>query len=261
MPYICQDRLPFSPWSNEATRRLPGVQPIKPTEFFFIDEVFNLQMQYRDELIRTKRNQIFFNDLKTDNTCDEVLDFVLEELRNNKNYSFNGNNIRRPDGIEVNLETEDPLILAARLVQEDLLVLKKEGQQHILRAGVLCFPASWTLSEKKNKTLTSIHGPVKEYSDNIAQRVEKMFSNLNSKTPIGRANFLLYDDYELFQPRLEKDEKGISHKKLSQFLRVERQTLKKFVSSSSILFSIHTFVVPYTRLTMDQKNSLDPFLL
>jgi hypothetical protein len=87
-----------------------------------------------------------------------------------------------------------------------------------------------------------------------------MFSNMSSGTPIWRANFLLYDDYELFQPRLEEDEKGDSHKKLSQFMRVERQALKKFSQSKNILFSIHTFVVPYLNLTTEQKETLEIYL-
>jgi hypothetical protein len=160
----------------------------------------------------------------------------------------------------LNLLSEDPLLTASRLVQEDLLLLRKEGDEHILRAGVLCFPASWTLNEKKNKSLTNIHGPVKEYDKLLAPRIEKMFSNMRSSTPIWRSNFLLYDDYELFQPRLEKDEKGNGHKKLSQFMRVERQSLKKFSRSSNILFSIHTFVVPYLNLTSEQKETLESFL-
>jgi hypothetical protein len=145
-------------------------------------------------------------------------------------------------------------------VQEDLLLLRKESDEHILRAGVLCFPASWTLNEKKNKSLTDIHFPVEEYNSGLAPRIEKMFSNMSSNNPIWRANFLLYDDYELFQPRLEKDEKGNRHKKLSQFMRVERQTLKKFSQSKTILFSIHTFVVPYKNLTVAQKETLEIYL-
>jgi hypothetical protein len=83
---------------------------------------------------------------------------------------------------------------------------------------------------------------------------------MSSSTPIWRANFLLYDDYELFQPRLERDEKGNIHKKLSQFMRVERQALKKFSYSRNILFAIHTFVVPYVNLTGNQKVTLERFL-
>ena len=185
-----------------------------------------------------------------------MLAYVVQELKKNKSYCFNNNKVIRPDGKEIRLDGQDPLIVAARLVQEDLLLLQKENLEHVLRAGVLCFPASWTLSEKKNKSLTRIHGPVDEYTPDIAVRIEKMFSNLKPDLPIWRANYLLYDDHELFQPRLEKDEKGNSRKKLSKYLRVEKQTLKKLPINGSVLFSIHTFVIPYNSLNSHQMKSL-----
>jgi hypothetical protein len=260
MPYICQHQLPFSPWMKPATSRLPGVQLIKSDGCFLMDEVFQLQMHYRDYLLSEKFNQVYINEFLSTDECAELLEFVVGELKQNEEYTFNNDTVIRPDGVELNLLSEDPLLTASRLVQEDLLLLRKEGDEHILRAGVLCFPASWTLNEKKNKSLTDIHGPVEEYNTGLALRIEKMFSNMSSDTPIWRANFLLYDDYELFQPRLEKDEKGNSHKKLRQFLRVERQALKKISRSKNILFSIHTFVVPYLDLSSDQKETLESFL-
>jgi len=261
MPYICQDHLPFSPWMSPFTRRLPGVQPIRSNGCFLKDEVFQYQMKYRDYLLRSKRDEVYFDDYETDEACDEVLEFVIQELKKNNQYIFKDQTVIRPDGVEVELSVENALITAGRLVQEDLLLLRREGSQHFLRAGVLCFPASWTLSEKRNKSLTSIHNPVEEYGFDIAQKIEKMFCHLKPEMPVWRANFLLYDDYELFQPRLEKDEKGNSHKKLSQYMRVERQTLKKLPKSKSILFSIHTFVVPYKNLSNDQRRTLAEILV
>ena len=235
MPYICQDHLPLSPWMSVATSKLPGVQPVKADNFFLTDDAFEPQMKYRENLFNTKRDKVFFDNFEIENACIELLDFVIFELKKNDKYSFNGNKVTRPDGVEVNLLKGNPLVVAAHLVQEDLLLLRKEGSEHVLRAGVLCFPASWTLSEKKNKSLTSIHGPVAEYGANLASRIEKMFSNLKPETPIWRGNFLLYDNPELFQPRLEKEEKGNSHKTVAKYLRVERQTLKKLPLALSTL--------------------------
>ena len=261
MPYICQDYLPISPWMSKTTRRLPGVQPLRSDSCFIVDEVFQRQMAYRETLLKSKIDKVYFNNFETSSACDELLDFVVQELKKDSRYSFKKQKIVRPDGVEVDLLSADPLKVAACLVQEDLLLLKKENLEHILRAGVLCFPASWTLDEKKNKSLTRIHGPVKEYGPGLAPRIEKMFSNLKPETPIWRANFLLYDDYELFQPRLEQQEKGNTRKRLSQFMRVERQILKKLPISDTILFSIHTFVVPYQKLSQDQTETLSSVLV
>ncbi len=261
MPYICQDFLPLSPWIKVATRKLPGVQPVKSERFFLVDEVFKLQLEYREKLLNSNRKKVYFSDFDSEEVAQELLNFVLKELRKNELYSFEEQSVRRPDGVIVDLVNEDPLSVAARLVQEDLLLLRKERFEHILRAGVLCFPASWTLNEKKGKSLTNIHGPVVEYDKNIASRVEKMFSNLRPEVPIWRANYLFYEDYELFQPRLETDERGNPHKEKLKYMRVERQTLKKLDESEVILFAIHTFVVPYKKLSDHQKQSLKEMLV
>ncbi len=260
MPYICQSSLPICPWMNEVTRKLPGIQPLKEKPCFLIDDVFSLQMQYRDQLLSQKIDKVFFNWFNTQEESQELLDFTLGQLQNNLKYSTDGNIITRPDGVKIDLTKADPIISASRLVQEDILLLKDDGLKHVLKAGVLCFPASWTLAEKKGKSLTEIHRPVPEYDETLAPRMEKMFKNLKPDIPIWRANFLLYDNHELFQPRLENDEKGNSRKKRSKFMRVERQVLLKMQKTQTVVFTIHTFVLPYANLSKRQKQSLRPHI-
>ena len=256
MPYICQNFLPICPWMDEITLRLPGTQRIDKEHCFLIDDAFNLQMKYRDWLISKKLDQVFFNWFDTQEEVKELLDFTIFQLKKTGKYFFNKRTATRPDSVEIDLKYKDPLIAASRLIQEDILLLQYNGSEHILKAGVLCFPASWTLNEKKGKSLTKIHNPVFEYTDTLAHRIERMFTNLKPDIPIWRSNFLLYDDYELFQPRLENEERGDAHKKLSQFMRVERQTIVKLPKTKVVAFAIHTFVVPYAKLSKMQKDTL-----
>ena len=123
MPYICQNSLPLSPWIKAVTRKLPGVQPVKSERFFLVDEVFKLQLEYREKLLNSNRQKVYFNDFDSEEVAQELLNFVLNELRKNELYSFEEKSVRRPDGVIVDLLNEDPLNVAARLVQEDLLVL------------------------------------------------------------------------------------------------------------------------------------------
>ena len=256
MPYICQNKLPIAPWMSPVTKMMPGIQPLGSEPFFLLDDVFNKQMRYKDTLINKKRSKVYFNDLKDDSVVNELLSFVVSRTRENLAYKITKKMVRRPDGVVINLNKDDPLIAAARLVQEDLLILENTGGEHILRAAVLCFPASWMLSEKANKTLTNIHGPVRNYDNVIAPRIERMFSNLRPEIPIWRANYLFYKSHELHQPVSEKEEKGNPHKIQASYMRVERQTLLKLAVSKRIVFSIHTFVVPYVELSPEQRASL-----
>ena len=38
MKDICQNFLPYSPWDNRATSRLPGIQPLENKEMLFIKD-------------------------------------------------------------------------------------------------------------------------------------------------------------------------------------------------------------------------------
>ena len=104
---------------------------------------------------------------------------------------------------------EAPLLGAAVHVQEDLCVLQKQGDEHILTAAVMCFPSSWDVRQKIGRSIASIHEPVPQFSD-VSHTVERMLSAIRVEQPLGRANFLIYTDPELHQPRGEGIDKPIA---------------------------------------------------
>ncbi len=144
-----------------------------------------------------------------------------------------------------------------RLVQEDLLILEKENNNFFLKGGILCFPAAWSFNEKINKNLFNIHLPVNEYDENIGSKVERMFLNLLPYRTIWRANWLLFDKYDLYQPTKQEKKDVIKRIKKSKFIRVEKQTITKFNSKEGILFTIHTYVLPIKKLTDQQLLDLN----
>ena len=162
MREICQKKLPISPWDKDVTARLPGIQPLKKNSLFLVDDAFNQQMQYRDHLIRENRIKVFQLNITAQEAATELLGLVLENLRDSRGYSIQGSQVIRPDGEVVSLKSDNELVIAGSLVQEDLLILEwnKELREHVLVGGVLCFPALWTLQEKMNKPMSRIHRPV-----------------------------------------------------------------------------------------------------
>ncbi len=248
---ICQTRLPFTPWMAEKTRRLPGIQPVAAGEWLLRDEVFAQQMAYRDHLLATRREAVFRAAPESLPAQQELLELVLAEL--DTGYDINGRCVRRPDGISVETGDDAPVVDAARLVQEDLLILE-ERQEYALTAAVLCFPASWTLEEKFLRGLVGIHGPVDEYDADMAKRVGRMFTAIRPEQPLWRANFLRYDDPDLHQPRREGDERTLSGN--GGFVRVERQTLRKLPASDAVVFGIHTYVVALDALEVAERDGL-----
>jgi len=266
MEKICQNFLPISPWEQIVTSRLPGIQPLEHSDLLYLeDDAFSAQMSYRDFLIREKRSETFYLSEKALSTAKELLESILAILKNNSNYKIYPDRVQRPDKKVIFLKEDNPIIIAGRLIQEDLLILHWDNtlEEHILEGGVLCFPALWTLREKINKPLSRIHKPVANYNDKITRSVQRMFNNLKVDKPIWRANWYLYNDPELFSPLSEE----FSHTTKKEYfegnfwVRVERQTLKRLPVTNAIIFGIHTYVVNKNKLTLKQVTSLKNYSL
>jgi len=254
MPVILHDTLPFKPWMAEKTRRLPGIQPSSPDQWLLRDEAFDAQMAYRDTLISQRRSDVFMQDDASNPAQAETLSLVLRSL--DAGYSRSGDQVLRPDGQVVTLKADTPaLILAAQLVQEDLLLLERRDGPHVLSAGVLCFPASWLLREKFGKNLVGIHNVVGEYGADMAKRVQRMFDVMRPGQVLWRANFLMYRDADLFQPRSEGQSRTDSTPD-EGFVRVERQTLYKLPETGAVVFGVHTYVVNSSSLSASERAAL-----
>ena len=266
MDKICQNFLPISPWEKNVTSRLPGIQPLEHVDLLYmVDDAFNAQMSYRDFLIKEKRSEIFYLSEKSLHSAQELLESVIAILKNNSRYKIYPDRIQRPDKKIIFLKEDNPIIIAGRLIQEDLLILHWDNnfQEHILEGGILCFPALWTLNEKINKPLSRIHKPVEQYNEKITRSVQRMFNNLKVDKPIWRANWYLYKDPELFSPLSEKFSHTTEKKYFEGdfWLRVERQTLKRLPETNAIIFGIHTYVVNKKQLTLKQITSLKNYSL
>lgn len=136
-----------------------------------------------------------------------------------------------------------PLLQAAKLVQDDLLILSRTEPGWRLTAASLSFPSSWVLSEKIGKVLDAIHDPVPGFGPETrpALLMARMFDALRPETPLIRWNWSLYGDTRLFHPDVSGPDKprfGTGARADPVHLRIERQTLRKLPGSGSIVFTI-----------------------
>ena len=77
---------------------------------------------------------------------------------------------------------------------------------------------------------------------------------LQAGNAVWRANVLCYNDPELHQPRLEHERRPFDPAG-PVYVRVERQTLMR-LDGISMVFGIHTYLVPLDRLTPEQLANL-----
>ena len=125
----------------------------------------------------------------------------------------------------------------------------REAQEHVLRAGILCFPSNWKLGEKMNQPMSVIHDPVVRYDETLTKRVQRIFDHIKPDRPVWRANFLNYTTANLFQPDREKK----VDRDAGKWVRVERQSLVRLPRSGDLVFGIHTHVIPMASLTPEDR--------
>ena len=52
-----QSRLPFAPWMDPRTARLPGILPVEGDDWLRVDEAFADQKAERDARIKRRKNR------------------------------------------------------------------------------------------------------------------------------------------------------------------------------------------------------------
>ena len=253
---IFQDHLPISPWHELHLKGLPGINPLDRKDWILVDNVFDGQMAYADYLLSNKLNSVLLIDIYADDAARELLAHVLKALIAIKGYLINANTVKRPDSVIVKIDWNQALKTARSLVQQDLCIMLPIEDEYILVGAAMCFPASWTLSEKFMRPMTSIHEPVEEYSADLAKRVDRIFKLMRPDQDMWRANWLVYDDPDLHQPRKRNEVRPRIVSK-EQWVRVERQSFCKLPNTQAIIFGIHTCVLPFLELTDIQKITLN----
>lgn len=238
---ILQSEIP-EPQRTAAAQRLPSMQPVPPGALLTVDDAYAAQLAEKARLIAADRGRVMAVLPGAEAALDELLAVVLEALAARPDFAVVGETVRRPDGVTVAVNRADPLLTLSGLVQEDLCLLQKRGEEHVLTAALLCFPAAWTLAEKIGRPLTGIHVPVAPYTGDIAKRVQRLFDGVQPGRALWRANLLRYDDFALFQPYTEAQKRKVGAPD-SPYERSERQTVFRLPETGAVVFAIHTTVI------------------
>lgn len=239
-----------TPHDVTAPKPLPGIAPLEMAEWLMVDEAFAGQLAERERLLAERRDNVLAVTEAGQAAAAELLEFVLEWLAGNAPaYEVSATQVLRPDGVTVTVDRGDPMGTLGHLVQEDFCLLEKQGDEHVLTAAVLCFPASWRLADKIGRPLTTIHVPVPAYDDGIARRVQRLFDGVRVGRPLWRYNVLSYAAADLFQPVPRDEPRGLEDGEGLPFIRSERQCVLRLPKTQACVFSIHTYVLRKFRQT------------
>ena len=237
-----------------------GLAPIDPANWIEPDELLAAQLTLKDSILAQERAAAFGALAGSAAGQAEVLELLGAHLpaRYPEIYRRENDALRILPADRLVAPGDEPALLtASRLVQEDLLLMRRDEQGWRLVAGSLCFPSTWVLGEKLGRTMEAIHGPVPGYAGATADRVARIFDNLRAEQPVERFNWSIYGDARLRYNQSKQDPlarfppgRPLSH----AHIRVERQTLRRLPRSGDILFTVRVHVDPMTALARDARG-------
>ncbi|WP_284268817.1 heme-dependent oxidative N-demethylase family protein [Mesorhizobium huakuii] len=238
-----------------------GLKPLDPANWIEVDGHLLPYLAEKRRLYAEIPERVFVEEDGTRDAQREVLDllgaylperFPRTHRRTDADIEVVGaaDHPALPSGL-----ADAPLVAASLLVQEDLILMRRDAAGWRLAAGSLCFPSSWSLTEKFGKPLQQIHEPVPGFGPGTrpAELINRMFDGLQGQA-VERFNWSIQADNALYHPlsNVERIDRATNRPtrfpdgdvKAHAFIRVERQTLRKLPASRDILFTIRIHLDP-----------------
>jgi dimethylamine monooxygenase subunit A len=255
-----------TPYDGSAKPFTIGLQQLDIAQWIDPDQLLASYLDEKQRLTEQVYDKIAVAEATSEQAQEEVLELLSTHLctRFPEIYQRVGNKIIIiPAGRTVDLDHQSvpKLHVAASLVQEDLVLMRKSAAGWRLIAASLCFPSSWNLQEKFGKPMHEIHAPVPGFSAGTrnAELIERMFDNLRVDRPVLRWNWSLYGDDRLHHPVAGNQGKlrfGENAAPENINLRLERQTLRKLPISQDVVFTIRIYIDPLQVLQSHKDGAI-----
>ena len=239
------DKLPYTPWTQrghivdgEFRWRL-GVRPLDPANWIefgpdadgpngWIAEKAHVLAQHRDQAFVVR------DDIEAESI--EIAESLVAHLAEH--------HPGRPSALDAAVH---PLEAASRLVPEDLVVMVERDGHLLFGGGVVCFPNRWDLPSKLGRTMAEVHQPVAALNDQLESGIDRFLERLEPDRPSWRLGWGIIDTADGFTPT------SAHGADTAFFVRVERETLRRFPRTRAVLFTIRTYVAPLESVAPDQR--------
>jgi hypothetical protein len=149
-------------------------------------------------------------------------------------------------GTAVDLPADQhPLEAASRLVAEDLVLMVERDGRLVVGGGSVCFPNRWDLRSKLGRTLREVHAPVALLNDQLGDPVARFLERLAPERAYWRLGWGIIDVPDGYTPVDGTGPHRPSRPRPDDlYVRVERETLRRFPLTDCVLFTIRTYVSP-----------------
>ncbi len=125
-----------------------------------------------------------------------------------------------------------------------MLLVERDGRL-VFGGGSVCFPNRWDLRSKLGLSMAGVHAPVAQLNEQLEAPIDSFFDRLTPERSFWRLGWGILDTADWYTP-LDGTAapRPVDPAPDQFFLRVERETLRRFPETNCVLFTIRTYVTP-----------------
>ncbi len=140
----------------------------------------------------------------------------------------------------------EPLWDASLWIGDDVLLMQERKGVYHLTAASLCSPSSWSLAEKFNQPIRTIHDPIPGFHPALSDKIDRVFGFLQAEHPVIRYNWSLQaDDTLAWYPDRQRPPVAAD---TALYYRCERQSLRRLPETGALAFTVKVYVHPLASL-------------
>lgn len=255
----------YQPYVAGAFRWRLALRPLDLADWIQIGDDYDHEIDAKNRVLRDHPSTVFAVVPGVEPESVEVLTTLVDHLVEHFPGWFRRDectvtNLHRGETFAITPDengrwSEHPLSIAGRLVQEDLALLVERDGRLVFGGGSVCFPNRWDLASKLGSSMAEVHAPVARLNEQLGGPIDDFFARLSPDRPFWRLGWGVLDTDDPYQavdgtaatsPEIPSVGDPTTGDRL--FLRVERETLRKFPLTGAVLFTIRTYVRPLSHL-------------
>jgi hypothetical protein len=255
----------YQPYVAGPFRWRLALRPLDLSDWIQIGDDYDHEMAAKTDVLRDHHDTVVATIDGIEPEAAEILEHLCDHLCATRPdwFAREGNEIvnrRRGERWPVSPGDDGswalhPLDIAGRLVQEDLALLVNREAGLVFGGGSVCFPNRWDLSSKLGLTMAEVHAPVDRLNEQLQDPIDSFFGRLSVDKPFWRLGWGVLDTDDPYQPMdgtasVPPPIPAIGDPSTGDrlFLRVERETLRRFPRTDCVLFTIRTYIRPLSHL-------------
>lgn len=255
----------YQPYAAGPFRWRLALRPLDLDQWIEIGENYDRDMADKARVRAAHPDTVFAALPEVESEAAEVLDALVDHLTTRFPDAFRRSgdrlrNLRLGEDVAIGPTAagtwaEHPLSVCGGLVQEDLALLVPRRGELVFGGGSVCFPNRWDLSSKIGLSLAQVHEPVARLNAQLREPIDSFFERLTPDKPFWRLGWGVLDTDDPYQPL---DGTAVPAPALPDvgdpatgdrlFLRVERETIRRFPVTGAVLFTIRTYIRPLRHL-------------